>query len=67
MNETNGIPTYTEVNALARQTGMRARFWKDKAKAGEVVAVRLGNRVVLENDSVLRFLAANQIKRLKVA
>lgn len=60
------LADHMEVGEVGRKTGMSGRFWKDKAKAGEVKGYRLGNRIVLQIESVNRFLEANRITRLEL-
>ena len=51
-----------EVNKLAKMLDMSPRWIKDKVKAGELLGYRLGNRIVVNRQSVDDFMAAREMR-----
>jgi AraC-like DNA-binding protein len=58
------LTAHYEVGRVAMLLDMSPRYVKERIKAGELVGYRLGNRVVVEADSIRSFL---QNRRMNVA
>lgn len=56
-----------EVNKLAKTIDMSPRWIKDKVKAGELLGYRLGNRIVVDLQSVDDFMAAREMRLIRYA
>jgi hypothetical protein len=59
------LPATYEVNQVATLTNMSVRFWKDAIKdpSSGLVAYRLGNRLVIEAESLNKFLEARKVTK----
>ena len=51
-----------EVNKLAKQIDMSPRWIKERIKDGSLIGYRLGNRIVVNRQSVDDFMAAREMR-----
>ncbi len=55
------IGDYYHVNRVALLLDMSDRWLKDQIKKGELVGLRLGKKIVIQGDSLRRFIDSRQI------
>lgn len=55
------MPAHIELNRLAVLWDMSPRYIKERVKEGDLVAYRMGNRLVIDAASAAQFLSARRI------